>query len=175
MRCLVLIAALMLGGPAWAGPQADGAVFGVADRGGAVLRVAQSSLAAIDAPKRIDTDQETVDFTGRAMAPGEMTLSVNGTPVTLASDGTFRIRRQVPVGRSKLVLVVEGSYGDKAEHKVFVRRTAAQAAVTEFGNFHALVIGNNDYQHLSDLKMAVSDAEAVAAMLIEVYGFNVRR
>ncbi len=173
MRCLVLIAALMLGGPAWAGPQADGAVFGVADRGGAVLRVAQSSLAAIDAPKRIDTDQETVDFTGRAMAPGEMTLSVNGTPVTLASDGTFRIRRQVPVGRSKLVLVVEGSYGDKAEHKVFVRRTAAQAAVTEFGNFHALVIGNNDYQHLSDLKMAVSDAEAVAAMLIEVYGFNV--
>ena len=173
MRCLVLIAALMLGGPAWAGPQADGAVFGVADRGGAVLRVAQSSLAAIDAPKRIDTDQETVDFTGRAMAPGEMTLSVNGTPVTLATDGTFRIRRQVPVGRSKLVLVVEGSYGDKAEHKVFVRRTAAQAAVTEFGNFHALVIGNNDYQHLSDLKMAVSDAEAVAAMLIEVYGFNV--
>ena len=173
MRCLVLIAALLLGGPARAAPQADGAVFGVADRGGAVLRVAQSSLAAIDAPKRIDTDQETVDFTGRAMAPGEMTLSVNGTPVTLASDGTFRIRRQVPVGRSKLVLVVEGSYGDKAEHKVFVRRTAAQAAVTEFGNFHALVIGNNDYQHLSDLKMAVSDAEAVAAMLIEVYGFNV--
>ena len=81
----------------------------------------------------------------------------------------------MPVGRSKLVLVVEGSYGDKAEHKVFVRRTAAQAAVTEFGNFYALVIGNNDYQHLSDLKMAVSDAEAVAAMLIEVYGFNVRR
>ena len=173
MRCLALIAALLVSAPAWAAPHADGAGFDVAKRGGAVLRVAQSSLAVIDAPKRIDTDQETVDFTGRAMAPGEMTLSVNGTPVTLASDGTFRIRRQVPVGRSKLVLVVEGSYGDKAEHKVFVRRTAAQAAVTDFGNFHAIVIGNNSYQHLSDLRMAVSDAEAVAAMLTEVYGFNV--
>ncbi len=173
MRCLVLIAALLLGGPVWAALEADGAVFDVAERGGAVLRVAQSSLAAIDAPKRIDTDQETVDFTGRAMAPGETTLSVNGTPVTLASDGTFRIRRQVPVGRSKLVLVVQGSYGDRAEHKIFVRRTAARAAVTEFGNFHALVIGNNNYRHLSDLKMAASDAEAVAAMLTEVYGFNV--
>ncbi len=139
----------------------------------AAVQLVQLSLAVIDAPKRIDTDQETVDFTGRAMAPGDMTLSVNGMPVTLASDGTFRIRRQVPVGRSKLVLVVEGSYGDRAEHKIFVRRTAAQAAVTEYGNFHALVIGNNSYRHLSDLKMAVSDAEAVAAMLTEVYGFNV--
>ena len=173
MRCLVLVVALLLGGPAWAAPEAGGAAFGVANRGGAVLRVAQSSLVAIDAPKRIDTDQETVDFTGRAMAPGEVTLSVNGTPVTLASDGTFRIRRQVPVGRSKLVLVVEGSYGDRVEHKIFVRRTAVAAGSTDYGRFHALVIGNNNYRYLTDLKMAVSDAQAVAAMLIEVYGFNV--
>ena len=124
-------------------------------------RLAQESLALIVAPKRIDTDQDTVDFTGRAMSPGEVTLTVNGMPVTVAPDGSFRIRQQVPVGRSRLLLVVEGSYGDKAEHKVFVRRTAAPAQTTEYGAYHALVIGNDNYQHLTDLNMAVGDAHAV--------------
>ena len=137
------------------------------------MRFAQSSLAVIDAPMRIDTDQETVDFSGRAMAPGEATLTVNGEPVMVAPDGSFRIRRTVPVGRSRLTLMLEGSYGDKAEHKVFVRRTAAVAATLDFGTFHALVIGNNNYDHLNDLATATADAEAVAALLSGHYGFEV--
>ena len=43
----------------------------------ATLRVAQSSLAVIDVPTRIDTDQETVDFTGRAMK-GMVYVSAEG-------------------------------------------------------------------------------------------------
>ncbi len=43
----------------------------------------------------------------------------------------------------------------------------------EFGRYHALVIGNNDYQNLPKLRTAVSDAEAVAAVLEEHYGFEV--
>ena len=37
----------------------------------------------------------------------------------------------------------------------------------EFGRYHGLVIGNNDYQHLRKLNTAVSDAEAVAMLLEE--------
>ena len=55
-----------------------------------------------------------------------------------------------------------------------MRRTAAMAEPGDFGRYHALVIGNNDYQHLPDLKMAVSDAEAVAALLEDKYGFDVQ-
>lgn len=42
-----------------------------------------------------------------------------------------------------------------------------------FGNYHALVIGNNNYRHLSKLKTAVNDATAVAEVLRGAYGFKV--
>ena len=44
----------------------------------------------------------------------------------------------------------------------------------EFGRYHALVIGNNDYTDLPRLETAVADAEAVAALLESKYGFQVR-
>ena len=43
----------------------------------------------------------------------------------------------------------------------------------EFGRYHALVISNNDYQHLRKLNTAVGDADAVATLLEEKYGFQV--
>lgn len=51
---------------------------------------------------------------------------------------------------------------------------AANDDTVAFGNFHALVIGNNDYQHLSKLKSAATDAQATAALLAERYGFKVK-
>ena len=45
----------------------------------------------------------------------------------------------------------------------------------EFGRYHALVIGNNDYQYLPKLATAVGDADAVATMLEEKYGFQVTK
>ena len=42
-----------------------------------------------------------------------------------------------------------------------------------WGNYYALVIGNNDYQQLPKLEMAISDAEAVARVLERKYGFDV--
>ncbi len=165
MKWAAIAALLVLGLPGEV--RADG------DTTAAPMVLAQSSLAVIDAPKRLDIDQETVDFSGRAIAPGEVTLTVNGMPVAVAGDGSFRIRQQVPVGRSRLLLVLEGSYGDKAEHKVFVRRTVAAAEGIDYGNYHALVIGNNAYKHLKDLEMAVVDAEAVADLLERRYGFEV--
>ena len=43
----------------------------------------------------------------------------------------------------------------------------------DYGNFYALVIGNNQYKYYRDLKTAVNDARAVAHMLESNYGFNV--
>jgi hypothetical protein len=43
----------------------------------------------------------------------------------------------------------------------------------EFGKYHALVIGINEYKHLPKLKTAVKDAEAVADVLKSDYGFDV--
>ena len=42
-----------------------------------------------------------------------------------------------------------------------------------FGNYHALVIGNNDYINNASLNMAILDADAVANVLRNKYGFEV--
>jgi len=43
----------------------------------------------------------------------------------------------------------------------------------DFGRYHALVIGNNDYRHLPKLRTAVADAQGVADVFGSRYGFNV--
>ena len=70
-------------------------------------------------------------------------------------------------------------------HDSALRRAAAAPAPTPakvavalppdiaFGRFHALVIGNNEYQHLPKLASAVADAKAVAGVLEGTYGFDV--
>ena len=42
-----------------------------------------------------------------------------------------------------------------------------------FGNYHALVIGNDDYRLMPRLQTAVNDAKEVARLLREQYGFKV--
>lgn len=42
-----------------------------------------------------------------------------------------------------------------------------------FGPYHALVIGNRDYQELDALEEAITDAEAIASLLRDRYDFNV--
>ncbi|MFT7486634.1 MAG: hypothetical protein ACI9F9_002490 [Candidatus Paceibacteria bacterium] len=50
---------------------------------------------------------------------------------------------------------------------------AAFGPAQDFGDYHALVIGNDIYQHHGNLNTAVSDAQAVAKLLEEDYGFEV--
>ena len=46
-------------------------------------------------------------------------------------------------------------------------------ASVEFGNYHALVIGNNQYEFLPNLESAVSDATKISEILENRYGFEV--
>ena len=43
-----------------------------------------------------------------------------------------------------------------------------------FGNFHALLIGNEKYQNLSNLESAVQDASDLAVVLGQQFGFETR-
>jgi len=43
-----------------------------------------------------------------------------------------------------------------------------------FGKYHALIIGNNEYKHLKKLKTANADATAIASLLRESYGYKVQ-
>ena len=48
-------------------------------------------------------------------------------------------------------------------------------ASINFGNYHALVIGIDNYQNLKSLKTAVADANAVAGILKANYGFKITK
>jgi hypothetical protein len=43
----------------------------------------------------------------------------------------------------------------------------------DFGSYHALVIGNNNYESLPKLKSSIKDAEEIADLLKKNYGFDV--
>ena len=45
----------------------------------------------------------------------------------------------------------------------------------DFGTYHALVIGNSDYQHLDPIPQAASYAQSVASLLERRYDFRVQR
>ena len=102
-------------------------------------------------------------------------------------SGWFQVSREgKPVGWVHSTLLREDfagspSYMPEAQSKVG-SPSATLAAVPvdvtatgfDFGAYHALVVGNNDYQHLPKLHTAVNDAEAMAGVLQNSYGFNVR-
>ena len=48
------------------------------------------------------------------------------------------------------------------------------AGSIDFGRYYALVIGNNEYRHFPSLQTAITDAEHVAKILSDKYGFNTR-
>jgi hypothetical protein len=50
-------------------------------------------------------------------------------------------------------------------------KPAAIGSELDFGNYHALVIGNNNYKSLPNLKTAINDATAIARLLQQQYGF----
>lgn len=68
-------------------------------------------------------------------------------------------------------------FGPLMKPAKFIAAKSTPDGITEeidFGRFHALVIGNNNYKNVSDLETAVSDAQAVAALLRGAYGYDVK-
>jgi len=53
--------------------------------------------------------------------------------------------------------------------------TVANVAIPnlDYGNYHALVIGNNQYQNFKDLNTPINDARTVSRILRKSYGFTV--
>ena len=43
----------------------------------------------------------------------------------------------------------------------------------DFGSYHALIVGNNEYRRLPKLRTAINDAKAMAGLLQDKYGFRV--
>jgi hypothetical protein len=101
-------------------------------------------------------------------------VEVNGDAVRFGrDDGRFSKEISVKLGKSEVRVAAFDVDGNRAEQVILVTRSRDIPNV-EFGTYHALVIGIDDYDTLPRLKTAVADARAVAATLKNNYGFAVQ-
>jgi len=127
----------------------------------------------IDVADQFSTETANVSISGRITDESAVSqFLINDRPVPLDSEGHFRVERQVPSGNSAFRLAAVDEWGNRSEKNITVSRPASEIV---FGDFHALVIGNNDYAHLPRLKTARDDAEAIGDVLEKRYGFTVTR
>ena len=132
-------------------------------------------------------DSHAKTVIGRIKAPvGLMALMINDKEQPIGDDGLFRMKVALTTAKTQINVVAVDTAVRRAatafmiERKVSVRNTTGDAPQltalkldVDFGKFHALVIGNNDYKLLPKLESAVGDAKAVAEMLETRYGFTV--
>ena len=125
---------------------------------------------------------------GRVKAPkGLIAVTVNDEEQQSSGDGIFKAKVTVEHPETQVRIVAIGGGGGRAALDFELRpdgppkapasgnaKSAAQSlSAIPFGEFHALVIGNNEYANLPDLKSAVGDAKALTALLQRKYGFKV--
>ena len=139
-----------------------------------VVKVVDTTPPVIETVGGLKTNLEVETFSGRVTDASKVALlTIEGEPVTIGANGAFSVERKLSIGESRLRIVAVDSQGNRAETIVSVLRIPHIPNVN-YGNYHALVIGNADYQDLPKLKTAVVDAEAVAKILDEEYGFRIK-
>ncbi len=121
---------------------------------------------------------------GRVEAPaGLVSLTVNDREVKADRKGIFRTDVVLAEGDTPVTVVAidrDGQRGTRdfvLESAPGVRsatpRTAVRKPKVDFGNYYALVIGNNAYTRLPRLETAIADATAMGRVLEERYDFEV--
>lgn len=118
---------------------------------------------------------------GTVYAPAGLagfTVNQKSEPVT--SEGKFRLWVPLnPSGDTWVQLVAEDKRGVRTRitHKLSGKADIpliTDWGIINFGRYHALIIGNINYNRLSRLKTAVNDAREVADVLRNKYGFKTR-
>jgi uncharacterized caspase-like protein len=131
---------------------------------------------------------------GKVSSPaGIVSLIVNDREEKLDSQGLFRTHIPLTRSRTPVTVVAVDREGKRTSLDfTFVpdnlrdEETSAALATKspeintspplsplgDVGAYYALVIGNNDYQHLPKLGTAVNDAKAIAAVLTRKYRFK---
>lgn len=142
---------------------------------------------------RSGVDQRTIIGQVKSSNP-LLELLVNDKAVKVDSNGLFQHR--VPLTRSltdvSVVAVDKKGLRSKTEFKLKMDKDAEQNLYADsgntsvskkapkipkvnFGDYHALVIGNSDYKSLPDLNTTIADADAMSDMLSQSYGFKVTK
>ena len=82
----------------------------------------------LEVPDRIEADGRTAEIAGRVRDESAIhRMLVGGMPVAVAEDGSFRARRPVPLGTSRVRVVAIDKWDNRAERHVVVYRAPVEA------------------------------------------------
>lgn len=153
------------------------------------LKIARS----LDAPIIKTHSNQSRAIIGRVVAPsGINRLLLNNQLLTTDAKGLFRAEIQVADSNKPIEIVAVDEKGRIGSLRVIFMPESADisplkeavptaslainiSAVRQqvsFGNYHALIIGNQDYQYLPKLDTPINDANTIANVLKDRYGFN---
>lgn len=124
------------------------------------------------------------DVVGRVVAPaGLLSLTVNDRTLTPDANGLFKTRVDLQPQATRVTFVAVDKAGSTSRLDFLFQSTAGAAPAAappaapqpdiKFGNYHALVIGNQTYKRLPGLDTPEADARAIGDVLASRYGFKV--
>ncbi len=140
----------------------------------------------------LNSKQDIRQIIGKVMAPaGLLSFNINGKPESVGDNQLFQALVNIMGENTPVEVVAVDNLGRRVavnftillkpddslqlassslEQKSGFSPSAYQKV--KFGNYYALVIGNNAYYHLSTLATAINDATETAGILENKYGFN---
>ncbi len=129
----------------------------------------------------VDRGAQKVRVSAKVSAQNKLAfVSINGTRISVDSAGVVRADVPVKSAATLVEILAQDMLGTQAKLPFVLTakdlmpppQTFAREQ-TSFGNYHALVIGNENYQYWEPLQSPLDDAEAVADILQRKYGFKV--
>ena len=140
-------------------------------------------------PPRLQTRDEWVDISGRVLGGSPLvTLTVNGAVAPLARDGSFTIKRPVPIGESDIAFDAVNERGQHAVASVRVKRGLAGTVPADYPpldpsrikaaarpNAVALVIGIDEYAQVPRADFAEDDARRFHDYAVHALGVPIGR
>lgn len=123
---------------------------------------------------------EQYQIVGKVTAPaGVLSVTVNQQPAELNESNVFRSVVGLAGETTPIHIAAIDNQGKRAEQVLNLISEAARLAErrprlpsVEFGRFHALLIGNQNYEMLPDLVTPKEDVRQIGAILSERYGFQ---
>ncbi|MBE7446437.1 MAG: caspase family protein [Planctomycetia bacterium] len=121
-------------------------------------------------------------ITGRVIAPsGLQVFTVNNKEQNVDESGAFKVPVKVQDSDVQVTLCATDKQGRQttqlfvlALESQFPKQKKWELPPAIFGNYHALIIGNEQYTYWDDLDTPKEDAEEVAKILKNKYGFKTK-
>lgn len=156
---------------------------------GPTIEIIEPPVLLTRGPGQITTQNDgTIDLVGRVGPADDLvTFTVNGQRQDFNRSGVFSFKSSEKNIDALELTAVDGTGARASVSFSVAKRSSGEAQIVkldssspkeekfndiDFGSYHAIVIGNNEYEELSDLRTAEADAVMIDQLLREQYGFS---